>query len=127
MKVNSKINPLINSNASIPLPATELVLEARKSLLIVIAHYKSYEVASYGLLSLRYDSSIDWTDTDGSERLTSLFPRFKPMIGQGLNVYLAYPNSPIVWSKYGGDAIEYLSDRVVIPVDLCNFVLGVGK
>jgi hypothetical protein len=115
---------LAKSKDSTPLPVTEIVLEVRKSILIVIAHYKSREVASHGLLSLRYDGSIDWTDTDASELLTSLFSRFKQMIGQGLNVYLAYPNSSIVWSKYGGDAIEYLPDRVVIPVDLCDFVLG---
>jgi hypothetical protein len=115
MTITPKLKPIVNSNACSPLPAKELVLEARKSLLIVIAHYETHAVASHGLLSLRYDGSIDWTDTDGSERITSLLPRFKQMISRGLDVYLAYPHSNKVWWRYD------------IPVEPCDFVLGGGK
>lgn len=118
---------LVKSKDSILLPATELALEARQSLLIVIAHHRSREVASYGLLSLRRDGLIDWTDTDGSELLPSLLPRFKQMMWGGFYVYLAYPNSPIAWREWGCKAIEHSSDRVVIPVDLSTFVLGGGE
>lgn len=126
MTVNSKINPLIKSKASILPTDTDRVLEAGKPILIAVGHYRTGEIVSKGMLYLRYDSLIDWTDTDGTELLASLFPRFKQMIGQGLNVYLAYPASKPIWRRYDLDVIEYLPDRIVIPTEPCNFSLGGG-
>jgi hypothetical protein len=123
-KVNSKINPVINSNASIPPTVTDRVLETGKPILIAIEHYKTGEIASKGMLWLRYDKVIDWTDADGTELLTSLFPRFKQMMGFGWSVHLAYPSPNPVWGKYDLDPIQYLADRVIIPVEPCNFRLG---
>jgi hypothetical protein len=107
--------------------ATELILRVGEPNLIVIAHFRTQSILSEGMLYLRRDGVIDWTDTDGSESLTALFPRFKQMIGQCSNVYLAYPSSHPVWGKYDLDPIQYLPDSVIVPVEPSNFSLGGGR
>jgi hypothetical protein len=115
---------LVKSNDSIQLPVSELILKVREQLLIVLAHHKTKEIVSQGLLLLRYDTSFEWIDTDGSEVFADPTARFKQLIRTGLDVCLACPSSDRVWHEYDLAPCEYEPDRVIIPVEPCSFVLG---
>ncbi|WP_373543905.1 hypothetical protein [Chamaesiphon sp.] len=117
-------NTIVNYSTSKHCPVSKLTLNIRESLLIVLAHYKTKAIVSHGLLSLRYNGIFEWHDTDSIETFTDLKPRCKQLIGSGFDVCLAYPGSDRVWFEYDLSPCQYFSDRVIIPVEPSNLVLG---
>lgn len=126
MSINS--HPLGLSVKSIQLPVTELDLKIGDKLLIVVAHRKTWEVISHGILFFRHDSTVQWDDEQGTELFVDPFPRIRDLMFKDCEAYITLPGVPVrTWYLYEPMRARFEQDRMVITVDRTDFSLGGSK
>jgi hypothetical protein len=133
MLVNSQlISPVVDSNASIQLPVTELVLEIDKPLLIVLAPISqtSWCRERKGVLSLCPNQIINWVSDDFSfpashygRSISGIESHFKPYLCRhGWEMFLSASGG--VWYEYMLGECQYKNNLVTIAVGASSFRLG---